>query len=434
MLNRATLQNRPSSQQLLRRVLETPHLAAEIQALPGVVLGKLINQVGLSDAGELVALASSEQLAQIFDEDLWLSERPGQDERFDSGRFLLWLEVMLEAGERFVAERLAELPQDVLTLAFARHVLVLSFDDLREELTAGDNAAEAAEKAFESCLSEELDDYQLIWRGGDGWDSLLTALLAFDRDHHDLVVDLLERAAHLSREHIDDNGGLYEVLSADEMLEGDLAAEREARRAERGYVAPSAAAGFLRLALGDAPPDERDALTRAYFRDLARKPAPGVTSSPKSQGLSALLQAAGVSEQVVAPRLPALASQRAEPLLIAALRELAGTSPERFAERSEELAYLSNVLMAGASASGERLRPLAAVEQAVDVVSLGLSLACSGSAPAPAVAATVLARSQCDVLFRQAIQVARRRRLEAGQKTDARLLSRVRALLKTLKV
>ena len=32
---------------------------------------------------------------------------------------------MLEAGERFVAERLAELPQDLVTLAFQRHLLVL---------------------------------------------------------------------------------------------------------------------------------------------------------------------------------------------------------------------------------------------------------------------------------------------------------------------
>jgi hypothetical protein len=52
----------------------------------------------------------------------------------------------------------------------------------------------------------------------------------------------------MSREYIADNGGLYEVLSAEQMLEEDLAAERETRRAQHGYVAPSAAAAFLRLA------------------------------------------------------------------------------------------------------------------------------------------------------------------------------------------
>src|SRR5687767_2203844 len=115
LLTRATFQSRPSSRQLLARVLDTPDLSERIQALPGPALGKLIARVGLEDAGELVALASTEQLAQIFDEDLWHSARPGEDERFDAARFLLWLEVMFEAGERFVAERLSELPQDLLT-------------------------------------------------------------------------------------------------------------------------------------------------------------------------------------------------------------------------------------------------------------------------------------------------------------------------------
>src|ERR1041384_7842488 len=152
MLTRTTLQNRPSSRQLLARVLETPELAEQVQSLPPPVLGKLIEHVGLEDAGELVALATTEQLAHIFDEDLWKSSRVGEDERFDSARFLLWLELMLEADERRIAERLAELPQELLVLAFHRHMLVLPFDDLRAELSAGDDEADAAEKAFESCL------------------------------------------------------------------------------------------------------------------------------------------------------------------------------------------------------------------------------------------------------------------------------------------
>src|SRR3954470_7055814 len=129
MLSRETLHHRPSSRKLLARVLETPELGAQLQSLPGPVLGKLIDYVGLEDAGELVALATTDQLAQIFDEDLWRSSRAGEDPRFDAERFLLWLEIMLEAGERVVAERLAELPQELVTLAFHRHLLVISFDD-----------------------------------------------------------------------------------------------------------------------------------------------------------------------------------------------------------------------------------------------------------------------------------------------------------------
>jgi hypothetical protein len=238
MLSRALLRRRPSSRALLDRILEEPELAPQLRSLPPAALGKLIERVGLEDAAELVALASTEQLAALFDEDLWQSSGAGEDPRFDSGRFLLWLEIMSEAGERSVADRLAELPPDLVTLAIHRHVLVISEGDLQRELTAGDDA-DSAEKAFESCLSEELDEYQLIWRGGDGWDSVLGALLALDRDHHDVLVELLGRCAALSAEHIDDEGGLYQVLSGEGMLEEDLADERETpgrpgpRRAQR---------------------------------------------------------------------------------------------------------------------------------------------------------------------------------------------------------
>jgi Family of unknown function (DUF6178) len=422
-------------------VLETPQLPQQIQALPGPVLGKLIERVGLEDAGELVALASTEQLAQIFDEELWHNAEPGVDERFDAERFLLWLEVMLEAGERFVAERLAELPLELVTLAFHRHVLVTSFDDLRAELTAGDDDAELAEKAFESCLSEEIEDYQLIWRGGDGWDTVLSALLALDRDHHSHAIELLERCANMSREYIADNGCLYDVLTSEEMLEGDLSAERETRRAERGYVAPSAAAAFLRLARQPVAKAagahaERDPLTRAYFRELS--PAPVVSperagAPPRARELAQLLEASGIIQDDAAPRLLSAGPHHEEPLVIEALRLLASESPEKFAERREELAYLSNVLVAGCSVESRRLRPLEAVEHVLAAVSLGLWLAAGPKHDSPEDRARELSRQPCDVLFRLALGQAPEPKLRVSHKTAAKSLAQVRALLKTMK-
>jgi hypothetical protein len=405
------------------------------------VLGKLIDHVGLEDAAELVALATTEQLAQIFDEQLWHSARPGEDEHFDAERFLLWLQIMLEAGPHFVAERLAELPQDLVTLAFQRHLLVLSEDELRAELTVGDDEAEGAEKAFESCLSEEIDQYQLIWRGGDGWDDVLSALLAFDRDHHALCQDVLERCAQLSREYIEDNGGLYEVLSSEEMLESDLAAERESRRAERGYVAPSAAAAFLRLArqplANAAAPIERDALTRSYFRELGRTPAePERTAAPPSQRLelAQLLEASGITrDTAAAPLLTSGVCAREVPLLMSALQCLATDAPALFTERSEELAYLSNVLVAGCSIEGRRLRPLEAVEHAIAAVSFGLWLVAAEPSPTPEAAAQKLAQQPCDVLLRLAFAKATESALRVKPKSPAKDLARVRLLLKAMK-
>ncbi len=92
---------------LLNRLLEDPELAPTLRALPAPALRQVILRVGLEDAGELIALASLEQLREVFDEDLWRSAQPGQDEAFDAARFAVWLEVLLEGGEALVADRLA---------------------------------------------------------------------------------------------------------------------------------------------------------------------------------------------------------------------------------------------------------------------------------------------------------------------------------------
>ena len=39
-------------------------------------------------------------------------------------------------------------------------------------------------------------------------------------------------------EHIEDNGGLYEVLTTEEQVLSDVASDREERRKDAGYVAP----------------------------------------------------------------------------------------------------------------------------------------------------------------------------------------------------
>jgi hypothetical protein len=444
MLSRATLNHRPSSRQLLARVLEAPDLAGQVRALPGALLGKLIDHVGLEDAGELVALATTQQLTDIFDETLWHSARPGEDERFDSERFLLWLEILLESGERVLAQQLAELPQDLLTLALQRHLLVVRLVDLERELSGDDADAFGAEKALESSLSEELDDFQVIWRGGDGWDTVLAALLALDRDHHGLVVDVLERCADLSNEQIEDGGGLQAVLSGEEMLQGDLAAERETRRAADGYVAPSSAAAFLRLAKqgpGGTGPTERDALTKAYFRDLERGQgrSPAMAEAPAARPpleLARLLDAAGITEPVAPAQLPAHQRGRAiAPLLARALEELAERDPTAASARAEELAYLANVLLAAAGHDGERLRPAEAVEQALAGVRVGLSLVCpQRGAERVERAAQVLAQQGCDQLWRLGFGRALEPGLERRAGVDLPALRELKALHKRLQV
>ena len=445
-----------SSRALLARILDQPDLPAQVERLPPALLGKLIDRIGLEDAGEILCLASTDQIAQIFDDDLWKNERPGDVERFDAERFLLWLEVMLEAGERFVAQKLVELPEDLVTLAFHRHLLVIDIEAMAVEMAEGGEEAWQLEKALESTLHEELGEYRLIARRHDGWDTLLTAILALDKDHHDTLFKILERCCAMSTEHIEDNGGLYEVLTSEEMLEADVAGDREDRRAEGGYVSPSTAASFLKLARTDegAAADTRDPVTRAYFRGLTRAPlaakkgageadddaAPGASdrralprsaspSAPSSKpvpSLQRVLAEAGLTEESQVGRLLSAGATAEEPLVVRAMRVLGESHPALFADRSEELAYLANVLVSGASFRGRRFRPIEALRAAIAACSFGLHLWTRRALPTDETvreAAACLEKVTADGLFRLAHHRLHRDLVSVAKAAEARLLA-----------
>lgn len=411
MTTRISKTHPSASTKLLARLLETPDLAYQIQALPPTALAKLVDHVGLEDAGEIVALATTEQLETIFDDHLWSNDRPGAEERFDDERFVLWLEAMLEAGDALVARKLAELPEDLVALALNRRILVIPLDALMNELGGDADDAEATEKALSNRLSEEFDEYVVVARRPDGWDAVLAALLALDRDHHDVLVRLLERCAALTERYVHDTGSLFEALTAEETLESDVAADREDRRTRAGYVAPRAAAAFLELArtTDETAPTKHDPLTRAYFRDAGKthgRPQPSNTEGPKRRpDLMRLLDDAGIVDTAAPPLLPQGkrdAEPPPEPPFVRAMQSLAGEDPELFAERSEELAYVANVLVAAGTIDGRRVRPIEAVRAAIAICDLGLRLVRAPESNADDFAAVVRALEEhpVDGLFR----------------------------------
>ena len=83
---------------LLNRILNTPNLEQVVPRLRPDLLHGIIQKCGLEDCGEIVALATPEQLARIFDLDLWRAAKAGLDEQFDADRFGVWLEVLVETG------------------------------------------------------------------------------------------------------------------------------------------------------------------------------------------------------------------------------------------------------------------------------------------------------------------------------------------------
>ncbi len=370
----------PSATHLLAHVLENPGLVAAVRELPPALLGKLIDAVGLESAAELVALATTSQLERVFDEDLWREDAVGEDPRFDPARFALWLEILFEAGESAVVTRLCELPLDFVILAVARLVLVVDIDRLGVELSDDEEELELVEKALDSNACEEWEEFRLIAREQRAFDTLVTALFSLDREHHDLLRKILERCAAISGEYIEDNGGLYTVLTSDEMLESDARAERDDRRAAEGYVAASDARSFLALARqGVGTPGQRDPVMRAYLRELDREGETHSTARPASRRaarattpkakpdvarLAKLL--IDVTGTAAAP-VTALVPSAAGPLLGRALAELQVQDPVLHAERLEELSFLANVLIAGEPNAGRRFRPIEALETALGV-------------------------------------------------------------------
>ncbi len=410
-----------SSRKLLGRLLDTPNLARQVAALSPASLSRLVDRVGLEDAGEIVALASTSQLVALLDEDLWKSERPGDEEEFDATRFVTWLTVLQEAGEAFAADRVAELSLEFVTLALNQLLLVLNVDSMIEELDGGGDEVDRIEKALSNCAYEELDEFQLIARSADGWDAVWSLVLALDRDHRDFLRQVLERCCRASHAFVEENGGLYDVLSDEEMFESDARAERDDRRAAKGHVAASDAKGFLGLAASGAEPSARDAVTRAYFRELERS-ASMVTAPVEKRGggarIERLLATVEAEEAPVnAARLKGDVAEAPLPLpLRTALDELSGDA--LVPRYREELAYLANVLIAGAGLEGRRFRPVEALEAAIAVTNLGLELAEKQEKSA----IEFLRATSADVLFRRGFAELTRKVVEparAGQPSSS---------------
>lgn len=369
---------------LLTRLLEEPGLVTLVRGLDGRTLGRIIDHIGLEDAGEIVALATAEQLAEIFDEDLWRRGRAGHDETFDAERFGMWVQIMREVGENFAARKLAEMDEDLLTLGIFNHVLVVDMDVLASHMAErgqhDGSEDDLVDKALESSLSQELDEYLLIAQQPEGWDDILATLLTLDRDDHDLVHRILDRCCALSTDQIEESGGLYNVLTSRDMLESDVAASREDRRARAGFMAPSAATSFLDLArvtpLDDLiVSDADDPVTRAYFRTyaspMAGAPEPDGTSSATPSTMTTRMSAElsrlalGPDENLVPRLAPPVSRIEAE------MRGLKDRDPATYAQRLSELNYLANVLISGFSNRERALRPADAGQLVLQVCDVG---------------------------------------------------------------
>jgi hypothetical protein len=378
------------------------------------LLHRVIDRFGLEDCGELVVLATPAQLAGVFDADLWKAAQPGADERFDAARFGTWINVLIEADAEAAAAKIAGMDPGLIATALAQHVRV--FDVAAVGPCIVDGEIIGAERPRHD-LNCEISGYLIEARRSDAWDAIVSLLLALDAGHGDGFQRVMRACRRLSNRGFE-RDGLDDLYTDREQHLLDLALDREERREQQGFVTAAQARAFLQTAreldlAGDSAPP-RSPIATAYFR--AMHPADASTPASGSRDDRASLTAgegavaanvdvdrpssaddateeaiesavAAIADVVLGditgnglPRgllagAPAANDHAAEPPL-ARIRELLDAAraadAEVYLERTAELAYLANALVAGCSFQQRAFTLTEASDAAVAICNLGL--------------------------------------------------------------
>lgn len=408
----------------LARVLDTPHLARVVPHLPAETLQQLIRWRGLESSGEIVMSATPAQLNSLFDLDLWRSAQPGRDGEFDADRFGEWLEVLVETGESIAARIVAGLDQQVVVNGLSRYIRVLD-PGIFEPIAQSDDEMPDREEALREGdfkpqydpdggrLETEVGGYMVRARRTDAWDAIVTLLVALETEHSHHFHAVMEGCRLLSNSN-PESDGLDDLLLEREQAFHDAASEREGRLSQQGYATPADARAFLLMARHPRPQAaatskgkaEMNPIAAAYFRAADEIPEPAAqrpetpeqllelpASSAATMPAASPAEAADVADSVAAviellteagmmrdrPRaLLAAADESADPLKLKHVRQLmdraAHGSDIEFFERNRELAFLTNVLIAGCSVQSRPFTPPEASDAVASICNLGLEV------------------------------------------------------------
>jgi hypothetical protein len=212
----------------LALILESPRLDRLVPRLQPQVLHQVIQRRGLEDCADIVARATPEQLAHVFDLDVWRTDQPGGDDTFDADRFGVWLDVLMEAGPSAAAQKLMGANTAFVVAALAQHIRV--FD-----------------RAAVTRTGYEVGGYLVEPKRDGAWGAISRLLVHLDAEEHDYFIQVMGGCRRLS------NDG-FELDELDDLLgDGDqelfeASTRRDKRREEQGYLSPAQARAFLQLA------------------------------------------------------------------------------------------------------------------------------------------------------------------------------------------
>ena len=121
---------RPRGQRRMDALLAADDPVAAVAALPATELYQIITDVGLAEAGELVALATPEQLRGCLDIDIWDRDQVQME------ALAPWLASLIEVGYEKLAEVWEKLDPELTALALQRYTRIY---DLSLEETPPDD-------------------------------------------------------------------------------------------------------------------------------------------------------------------------------------------------------------------------------------------------------------------------------------------------------
>ena len=376
-----------SSKRLLKTLTDNPALPAFVRTLKPPVLKRLIEHVGLHDAGDLIALTTTEQMRDVLEESLWESLTPGRADRLRPERFLEWLDVMFEAGSAFATQRLIELGDTFVVLNFAPLISVTDRGVGAEHMEDGCMCV-LCELEKSSVAFEVIGEYIVAGIHEDEWDIVKTALVELEAEDSEFLYRVLARCS---------SAPTMRDFDADaHLLLDDETHEREERRERSGFVTPQMAAVFLKTSRQAAPDDlvaqtDYDAIAQRYFDQLAAAAAAAVEQqreeaqaadeesdeAPIAPVELRALESALADAEITSDRQTQLLegpkdAREATLELQVRLDRLQLTRPDLFAARLGELIFLANVLMSGSWYQGARFTEAEAATAALACANLGL--------------------------------------------------------------
>jgi len=228
----------------------------------------------------------------------------------------------------------------------------------------------------------DVGGYRLVARRGTLTDTLVDVLVALEADHPAYFHRVMRGCRKLSNS-APEADGFHDLLGDSAQALFDLAFDRELRREQQGFVTPAQARAFLHLSRTTQSAGE-DALSvnpiaSAYFRaiDSDRSLEP----PPESSGteVAAVVEVLDVlNEAGVLPQRPhgLLTGAVEDAPRLARMRMCLDFAREHdqvaYLQRSQELAFLANVIVAGSSIQARAFTIQEAFDGATAVCNLGL--------------------------------------------------------------